>query len=165
MDQNNGSKFLPCPVAKISVNASGFSKFSSGLLRFKSIFSLIKFRLFSLVIILDRWLVGAQFIQFCLHFFTLKKLKNRENLKCGQLGFWDLESILLLKKMQELFHWTDQKLRDPRTAWSEDRSVRLGPRFSKFFWSWCGSVRDFLIFFWSWSGTDRFRSVDPCKSS
>ena len=33
--------------------------------------------------------------------------------------------------------------RDPRTAWSEDRSVRLRPRFSKFYWSWSGSVRDF----------------------
>ena len=46
-------------------------------------------------------------------------------------------------------------IRDPRTAWrtdrdswtdSEDRSVRLGPRFFKFFWSWSGSVRDFLNF-------------------
>ena len=36
--------------------------------------------------------------------------------------------------------------RDPRTAWSEDRSVRLGPRFSKIFWSWSGSVRDFSNF-------------------
>ena len=34
-------------------------------------------------------------------------------------------------------------IREPRTAWSEDRPVRLGPKFSKFCCSWSGSVRDF----------------------
>ena len=38
---------------------------------------------------------------------------------------------------------TQPPIRDLRTARSEDRSVRLGPRFSKFCWSWSGSVRDF----------------------
>ena len=32
------------------------------------------------------------------------------------------------------------KVRDPRTARSGDRSVRVGPRFSKICWSWFGSV-------------------------
>ena len=27
-----------------------------------------------------------------------------------------------------------------------ERPVRLGPRFSKFYWSWFGPVRDFQIF-------------------
>lgn len=58
--------------------------------------------------------------------------------------------------------------RDPRTTWSEDWSVRLGPRYSKLCWSWSGSVLDFS-FFRSWSvpvlwpdRTARFRSLDPC---
>ena len=38
---------------------------------------------------------------------------------------------------------------DPRTARSGDRPVRLGPRFSKFSWSWFGPR--FPNFSWSWS--------------
>ena len=37
-------------------------------------------------------------------------------------------------------------IRDPRTARSVDQPVRFGQRFSKFVWSWSGSVREFQIF-------------------
>ena len=40
--------------------------------------------------------------------------------------------------------------RDSWTAWSGDRPVRIGPRFSKFWWSW--SDPRFGNFSWSWSG-------------
>ena len=81
------------------------------------------------------------------------------------------------KKSHQKFVWTSfpeigpAHASNPRTARSEDRPVRLGPRFSKFFWSWSGPK--FLKNFWSWSGlvlgpdgtawswTSRFGSVDP----
>ena len=34
---------------------------------------------------------------------------------------------------------------------SGDRPVRFGPRFSKFYWSWSGTVRDFRIFQTRWN--------------
>ena len=37
--------------------------------------------------------------------------------------------------------------RDPWTAESGDRAVRIGPKFSKFCWSWFGPVLDFEIIF------------------
>ena len=37
------------------------------------------------------------------------------------------------------------KIRDPRTAWSRDRPDRIGPRFSKFCWSWSGPRLDFFL--------------------
>ena len=54
------------------------------------------------------------------------------------------------------------KPRDQRTTRSEDRPVRIGPRFSKFCWSWSGPV-SFEIFLGP-SRTNRFRSVDPLSS-
>ena len=39
--------------------------------------------------------------------------------------------------------------RTPKNVRSRDRPVRIGPRFSKFCWSWSGSVRDFKNFFGS----------------
>ena len=62
------------------------------------------------------------------------------------------------------------RVRDQWTAWPEYRSVRLGPRFSKFCWSWSGSVRYVRKRFGtgpSWSLISQFystlvRSLDPC---
>ena len=56
-------------------------------------------------------------------------------------------------------------IRDPRTASSAHRSVRVGAIFFGFYWSWCGAVRvfqkfvgtgalrsEFLKILWSWCG-------------
>ena len=40
----------------------------------------------------------------------------------------------------------NSNIRDPRTARSVDRPVLIGPRFSKFCWSWSGQVPGFEIF-------------------
>ena len=40
----------------------------------------------------------------------------------------------------------NSNIRDPRTARSMDRPVLIGPRFSKFCWSWSGQVPGFEIF-------------------
>ena len=62
------------------------------------------------------------------------------------------------------------RVRDPRTARSGDRLVRIGPRFSKFFCSWFGPIRDLEFFnvlapsglrFWSFF--NRLWSVDPLR--
>ena len=47
------------------------------------------------------------------------------------------------------FQWvglTDASDRDPRTAWSAHRSVRVGAIFFGFYWSWCGAVLKFQNF-------------------
>ena len=75
----------------------------------------------------------------------------------------NLDHPLLLLEIT-LCHFRGLPSRDPRTTRSRDRPVRLDPSFSKFCWSWSGSVQDilkflvlvqsgpgFLKFFWSWS--------------
>ena len=47
------------------------------------------------------------------------------------------------------FPWvglTDASDRDPRTAWSAHRSLRVGAIFFGFYWSWCGAVLKFQNF-------------------
>ena len=63
-------------------------------------------------------------------------------------------------------HQNDVTSRDPRTTWSGDLPVRIGPRFSKFWWSEIflgpGSVPDFEIFLGpcpGWSQVLNFFSV------
>ena len=57
-------------------------------------------------------------------------------------------------------------IRNPRTAWSGDRPVRIGPIISKFWWSWTGPR--FGNFCWSWSspvpGFEFFLGSGPIRS-
>ena len=57
-----------------------------------------------------------------------------------------------MRCLPELSYWV--LCRDPRTAWSAHRSVRVGAIFFGFYWSWCGAVRVFQKLF----GTGAVRS-------
>ena len=81
---------------------------------------------------------------------------------------WNSIFAILFSNNQTLNHLLNQiHTRDPRTAWSENQSVRLGPRFYKFCWSLVLAFEDILglgpsrslisQFFRSWSVDPWFR--------
>ena len=74
----------------------------------------------------------------CYYFVKFSSLKT-----LGRLFWQSIVRVLIYRSKTT-------RTRDPRTAWSADRSVRVGPRFFRFLWSWCGP--EILKFFWSWCG-------------
>ena len=51
--------------------------------------------------------------------------------------FNDVKTCSLLDEIRKCVdHLMHHRNRDPRTAWSADRSVRVGARFFRFLWSW-----------------------------
>ena len=58
-----------------------------------------------------------------------------------------VKQFLIMQNMRNLYVVTESSFltRDIRTAGSRDQSVRIGPKFSKFLWSWSDQVRNSKI--------------------